>query len=148
MTREEKAKILDYAIERAYREVEAATGAEMDTMEFHTLLTNINEMERLLERATVSCYVQPETPMQQSEPTIGDTEKPEPEKPAEPEPEKPTGDDSPQYKMEEVRAALAKARGKGVNVSEIIASFGVSSFPQIAKEQYPAVMRALEERGA
>ena len=59
--------------------------------------------------------------------------------PVKPEPE------TPQYEMTEVRAALAKARTNGVNVSEIVRSFGAESFPQIDKSQYGAVMAKLEE---
>ena len=154
MTRETKAAILSDAIERAYFELDTVKGPEMDTPEFRTLLKNLTDMEWLLEKATGSCYAPPETPIQPAEPTV----EPEPEKPTEPAPEtpkpepepapeteKPTGDDGPQYKMEEVRAALAKARGKGVNVSEIIRSFGVDSFPQIDKSRYHEVMKKLEE---
>lgn len=146
MTREEKARILDSAIERAYTEVDTANGADMATAEFRTLLKNLTDMEWLLEKATGSCYVPPETPMQQAEPAVGDTEKPESVEPVNPE-SKEAEPDEPQYKMEEVRAALAKARSKGINVSEIIASFGVSSFPQITKAQYPAVMNRLAAAG-
>jgi hypothetical protein len=49
--------------------------------------------------------------------------------------------------MTDVRAALAKARGRGVNVSAIIASFGVENFQQLSKEHYPAVMAKLAEEG-
>ena len=157
MTRETKAAILYDAIERAYVELDTVKGAEMRTPEFRTLLKNLTDMEWLLEKATGSCYVHLETPMQPTEPTTVSNEV-QPEAPGtepvpsevQPNPEKPetesTKTDEPQYKMGEVRAALAKARGKGVNVSEIITSFGVSNFQQITKEQYPAIMRILTER--
>ena len=142
MTREEKIKILDYAIERAYREVDAATGAEMDTVEFHTLLDSLSEMEWMLERFQTGNEHETIVVERPADPA------PVAVDPVTPEPPAPTQTADPAYKMEDVRAALAKARGKGVNVSEIIRSFGAENFQQITPDQYPAVMAKLEGAGA
>lgn len=60
-------------------------------------------------------------------------ETPEPE----PEPEK-------TYAREDVRAALAKARKKGINVTEFLAEFGVENFTGLPAAKYPEVMAKLE----
>lgn len=146
MTREEKAKILDYAIERSFVSLDTTAHSPQALKD---LVDAIAGMECLMdmERTRFCVKAAEEAKFQ-----IGDIEEPAPVEPEKPTPVNPESKeaepDEPQYKMEEVRAALAKARSKGINVSEIIASFGVSSFPQITKEQYPAVMRELESRGA
>ena len=83
--------------------------------------------------------VQPEPVTPEIVPEQVQPEPVEAAEPVKPEPE------TPQYEMTEVRAALAKARANGVNVSEIVRSFGAESFPQIDKSQYGAVMAKLEE---
>lgn len=140
MTREEKKQILEDALTLAYTEVKHAGGGDMDSEAFQTLLRNIETMNRMVEwQLAPRVLAQPETegtgvaePQNQEAPDA-------PEVPDEPAPE------APAVKMEDVRAALAKARGKGVNVSEIIRGFGVETFPQIEKSQYPEVLKKLEE---
>lgn len=144
MTREEQIIILTNAQERAFKQIDLTEGSEMGTEEFSRLLDVAGRM---------GWMSQPE-PMPVAE-IVPEEVQPEPVKPEivpdevqpESEPEKPeTGDDEePAFKMEEVRAALAKARGRGVNVSEIIRSFGVNSFPEIPKNQYGAIMAKLAE---
>ena len=137
MTREEKKQILEDALALAYIEVKHAGGGDMDSEAFQTLLRNIETMNWMVE-----CQLAPHE-LAQPEPEetgVAEPQKQEaPEVPDEPAPEAPT------VKMEDVRAALAKARGKGVNVSEIIRGFGVETFPQIEKSQYPEVLKKLEE---
>lgn len=66
---------------------------------------------------------------------------PEPEPVPEPEPETET----PSYSMVEVRTALGEARRRGVNVAELVRSFGVNNFTAIPAGSYPELMRKLEE---
>ena len=67
----------------------------------------------------------------------------------EPEPE-PDGIPAPvetekTYTKEEVRAALAKSRKAGVNVTELLGEFGVSNFSGLPAAKYPEVMAKLGE---
>lgn len=142
MTREEKIKILAMAQERAYEEIDRTSGPEMGSEEFVRLLGVVHQLEWMQhpeETIPVEDFapdqVQPEAPKPE---IVSEQVQSEPE-PVKPEPE------TPQYEMTEVRAALAKARANGVNVSEIVRSFGAESFPQIDKSQYGAVMAKLEE---
>jgi hypothetical protein len=139
MTREEQIIILTNAQERAFKQIDLTEGCEMGSEDFVRLLGVAHQLGWMATpEETISCIVpdapDPETPA-------------EPDPSDEPEPEKPeTGDDEePAFKMEEVRAALAKARGRGVNVSEIIRSFGADNFQQIPKNQYGAIMAKLAE---
>lgn len=144
MTKDEKREILDQVLAYAYREISNSRGDLLYTTDFRTLIKNVQDMEWMRQSQLAD----------DSEPVMPVADEPEP--PREPEPEKPepaaaptpAEPDTPQYKMEDVRAALAKARGKGVNVSEIIRSFGADNFQQITKEQYPAIMNQLEKAGA
>jgi hypothetical protein len=143
MTKEQKLTILDDALVRAYEELEAATRAEMDTPQIKTLLENISAMEWAADKFRYPYGVPvPPVPPEVVEVT-GVTEA---QIPAEPEPASaaPVAEE-PTIPMTEVRAALAQARSKGVNVAAIISSFGVDNFPQIDKSQYPAVLKKLEE---
>lgn len=145
MTREEQIKILTDARERAFKQIDLTEGCEMGTEEFSRLLDVAGRMGWMSQPdpmpGIVSEEVQPEPATLE---IVPEQAQPEPVEAAEPEPE--TGDDEePAFKMEEVRAALAKARGRGVNVSEIIRSFGVNSFPEIPKNKYGAIMAKLAE---
>lgn len=163
MTREEQINILTEARDRALKQIDLTEGHEMGTEEFQRLIYCAEQLRWMAQCHEDSVVPEPE---QYDEPevvlpkvhservgnlivseVVQPAPKPEPETPAEPEPEKPeTGDDEePAFKMEEVRAALAKARGRGVNVSEIIRSFGVNSFPEIPKNKYGAIMAKLAE---
>lgn len=66
-----------------------------------------------------------------------------PDKAPEPEPEPET--ETPSYSMVEVRTALGEARRRGVNVAELVRSFGVNNFTAIPAGSYPELMRKLEE---
>lgn len=145
MTREEQIKILTDARERAFKQIDLTEGCEMGTEEFRRLLDVAGQLGWMSRPdpmpGIVSEEVQPEPATLE---IVPEQAQPEPVEAAEPEPE--TGDDEePAFKMEEVRAALAKARGRGVNVSEIIRSFGVNSFPEIPKNKYGAIMAKLAE---
>ena len=130
MTREEQIIILTNAQERAFKQIDLTEGCEMGTEDFARLI-HVAEQLRWMTMPPETTVPEPETPA-------------EPDPSDEPEPE--TGDDEePAFKMEEVRAALAKARGRGVNVSEIIRSFDVNSFPEIPKNKYPDIMARLTE---
>lgn len=144
MTLKEKIQILNDAVQRAYEEVERTDGSSMGTENFQRLLNAIDRMQFIRDVQLKEGYVIPD-PVKDFAPEPEIPAEPDPSD--EPEPEKPeTGDDEePAFKMEEVRAALAKARGRGVNVSEIIRSFGVNSFPEIPKNKYGAIMAKLAE---
>lgn len=147
MTREEQIIILTNAQERAFKQIDLTEGCEMGTEEFSRLLDVAGRMgwmaysEETIPRDVETTV--PDEVQNTSEPAeiVPDEVQPESE------PERPeTGaDEEPAFKMEEVRAALAKARGRGVNVSEIIRSFGADNFQQIPKNQYGAIMAKLTE---
>lgn len=150
MTREKKRQILENATDLAFDALAKVTSGDMHTEAVRQLLDNLSSLQWMTDS-----YDRPDAVGAEIVPMI--PAEPEPVKPVEPAPApKPepakapevTGVDEPQYKMADVRAALAKARGKGVNVSEIISSFGVSTFPELDASQYPAVMEKLKAAGA
>ena len=143
MTREEQIIILTNAQERAFKQIDLTEGCEMGTEEFSRLLDVagrlgwMSQPDPMPDNVPEGVQPEPVTPE-----IVSEQVQPEPVEAAEPvKPESET----PQYEMTEVRAALAKARANGVNVSEIVRSFGAESFPQIDKSQYGAVMAKLEE---
>lgn len=144
MTKEQKLTILDDALTRAFEELEAATRAEMDTPQLKTLLENISAMEWAADKLRYP-YGIPVPPVLPK--AVEVTGVVEAQIPADPEPATPApaAAEEPTIPMTEVRAALAQARSKGVNVAAIISSFGVDNFSQIDKSQYHAVMKKLEE---
>lgn len=142
MTKEEKKQILEDVLERAYVSVRATPTEQLAWPDCRTLLKNISLMEGMVKYGLADFPGPIPEPAQPETENVGvaDPQNQEaPEVPDEPAPE------APAVKMEDVRAALAKARGKGVNVSEIIRGFGVETFPQIEKSQYPEVLKKLEE---
>ena len=136
MTREEKIRILEEAQERAFKQIANTDGRAMGTEEFTRLLGAAHQL---------GWMAYPEETIPRDAGTIAPDEvQPEPVKPETENPE--TGaDEEPAFKMEEVRGALSKARARGVNVSEIIRSFGAENFQQIPKNQYGAIMAKLAE---
>ena len=138
MTREEQIRILTEAQERAFNQIALTEGCEMGTEEFQRLIYCTEQL-----RWMAQCHEDVPVPE-----IVPEEVQPEPAKPEtvpeEVQPEPQTGVDEPKFTMVEVRAALAKARAKGVNVSEIVRSFGVESFPEIPESQYGAVMAKLE----
>ena len=158
MTHEEKQRILKDALDRAYLALEAHEDPASES--FMQLLRSINELEFSLGAriGDPDCGDFPnlEDPEPEKKPTFtmepnstGDeqpaSDEPVEAEPGEPETEKP---ETPTYKMEEVRGALAAARRKGVNVAEIIRSFGVDNFTIIDKSKYPEIMEKLKAEGA
>ena len=148
MTREEQIIILTNAQERAFKQIDLTEGCEMGTEEFSRLLDVAGRMgwmaysEETIPRDVETTV--PDEVQNTSEPAEIAPDKVQPE-PVEPEKSETVENDEPAFKMEEVRAALAKARGRGVNVSEIIRSFGADNFQQIPKNQYGAIMAKLTE---
>lgn len=136
MTREEKIRILEEAQERAFKQISLTEGCEMGTEEFTRLLGAAHQLGWM-------AYPE-ETIPRDAETIVPDEVQPEPVKPETEKPET-VENDEPQFKMEDVRGALAKARGRGINVSEIIRSFGAENFQQIPKNQYGAIMAKLAE---
>ena len=158
MTHEEKQRILKDALDRAYLALEAHEDPASES--FMQLLRSINELEFSLGAriGDPDCGDFPnlEDPEPEKKPTFtmepnstGDeqpaSDEPVEAEPGEPETEKP---ETPTYKMEEVSGALAAARRKGVNVAEIIRSFGVDNFTMIDKSKYPEIMEKLKAEGA
>ena len=146
MTHEDKSKILDGALTRAYAEIDAATEEQLWDERFGHLLWRTQELESMIAElhGTGECRTPAPVETPKPEPV---PDEPEPVEPVEPEPVEPE-EDAPQFTMEEVRGALAKARSRGVNVAELIRSFGVDNFALIQPKQYPAVMAKLAEAGA
>ena len=142
MTREEQIKILTDARDRAFKQIDLTEGCEMGTEEFSRLLDVAGRMGWMSQPDPM-----PDTVPEEVQNTTAPAEIVPDEVQPESEPERPeTGaDEEPAFKMEEVRAALAKARGRGVNVSEIIRSFDADNFQQIPKNQYGAIMAKLAE---
>lgn len=66
---------------------------------------------------------------------------PEAEEPDAAPDENPPTPDQPAYKKEDVRAFLAEARGKGVNITDVLKPFG-GRLPAVAEKDYPALMEA------
>lgn len=132
MDRETKAAILSDAIERAYVELDTVKGAEMDTPEFRTLLKNLTDMEWLLEKATGSCYVPPETPIQPAEPTV----EPAPETPK-PEPETTTSTTENAMSKEELREQVAALANKypALDAFALMQEMGYSKLSDIPAER-------------
>ena len=161
MTHEDKSKILDGALTRAYAEIDAATEEQLWDERFGHLLWRTQELESMIAElhGTGECRTPAPVETPKPEPVPDEPEpvepvepepvsdEPEPVEPVEPEPVEPE-EDAPQFTMEEVRGALAKARSRGVNVAELIRSFGVDNFALIQPKQYPAVMAKLAEAGA
>ena len=146
MTTEDKSKILEGALTRAYAEIDAATGEQMWDERFGHLLWHTKELESMIAElhGTGECRTPALVETPKPEPVSDEPEPVKPVEPVEPEPVEPE-EDAPQFTMEEVRGALAKARSRGVNVSELIRSFGVDNFALIQPKQYPAVMAKLAE---
>lgn len=144
MTREEQIIILTNAQERAFKQIDLTEGCEMGTEEFSRLLDVAGQLGWMSQPDPMPV---PEIVPEEVQNTTAPAEIVPDEVQPESEPERPeTGaDEEPAFKMEEVRAALAKARGRGVNVSEIIRSFGADNFQQIPKNQYGAIMAKLAE---
>ena len=143
MTREEQIIILTNAQDRAFKQIDLTEGCEMGTEEFSRLLDVAGRMGWMSQPEPMPVpEIVPEEVQNTTAPAeiVPDEVQPE----SEPEPET-CEDEEPAFKMEEVRAALAKARGRGVNVSEIIRSFGADNFQQIPKNQYGAIMAKLAE---
>ena len=73
-----------------------------------------------------------------------DTEKGE-EAPAKSAPAEEPKPDTPKLKKEDVRAALADARLKGVDVSKLIADLGAANLSSVDPDDYPKLMGALSK---
>lgn len=152
MTREEQINILIEARDRALKQIDLTEGHEMGTEEFQRLIYCAEQLRWMAQCHEDSVVPEPE---QYYEPVLEQYDEPEAVLPkvhservgnlivsevVQPEPE--PGESK--YSMTDVRAALAKARSKGINVADIIRSFGVENFQQIDASKYPAIMEKLE----
>ena len=140
MTNEEKQKILEGAVNMAYSVLQDATPDEFMTGDVRNLLGIINELDFM---------IRARDDMNRVSEALAENPVPAPEAPA-PAKQEPvtTAPAESQYSMTDVRAALAKARSKGVNVSDIIRAFGVDNFTALDASKYPAVMEKLAAEGA
>jgi hypothetical protein len=137
MTKGEKIQILDNAINLTYKLLEKAYKEGRDVNEIKTTVDILSYLE---------CYAdslksRPGEQEGEKEFSIAEAVNPVPK------PEIPTPAPEPvesKYSMTDVRAALSKARSKGINVADIIRSFGVENFQQIDASKYPAIMEKLE----
>lgn len=168
MTSAEKRTILEAAIARAYTAIAETSGAEMKDERFGDLLFNINTLEHLAikhdgtkenrhdpndevgepssfpgdpDEGTTkeSLEVPSETPAPEPEENVKPELEKEPENPGS---EKPGGET---FKPAEVRAALASARLKGVNVAELLRKFGAGNFSALPESRYADVMQAVKQ---
>ena len=168
MTSAEKRTIVEAAIARAYTAIAETPGSEMKDERFGDLLFNINTLEHLAikHRGTEADCHEPnddvgepnsfpchphagtakealEVPQEQPAPEPEESAKPELEKePENPGSEKPGGET---FKPAEVRAALASARLKGVNVAELLRKFGAGNFSALPESRYADVMQAVKQ---
>jgi hypothetical protein len=78
-------------------------------------------------------------------PPVMEPEEPEVEEPKVEEPEEPKTEEPKTYKREDVRAALARARKKGVSVAELLSEFGVDNFTGLPAAKYGELMSKLGE---
>lgn len=145
MTKGEKIQILDNAINLTYKLLEKAYKESRDVNEIKTTVDILSYLE---------CYAdslksRPGELECEKEFSIAEAVNPVPSPetlaPAPTAPETPAPEPGEsKYSMTDVRAALAKARSKGINVADIIRSFGVENFQQIDASKYPAIMEKLE----
>ena len=155
MTNKEKRTILEAAIDRAYTDISETPGAEMKDERLRDLMFNIERMEDLAMRLSVSEEGQQEVTgaVESQNPCTGPgteagtakeslaVEAAGPEQtPAEGEGEEPTT-----YTKEEVKSALAKARVKGVNAVAVLRQVGADSFQTLTSNKYAEVMRIIEQ---
>ena len=137
MTKEQKAAILDAAIDRAYNEVDQIKGVDMDTQEFRTLLKNLTDMEWLLEKATGRCYVAPEGDV-----PAGIPKAPEPApEPIENEAPTPAPEQNCMSK-EDLRDRLSTYSNKydSLDIAQIMADMGYSKLSEIPCERYAELL--------
>lgn len=145
MTREEILEILAQAEKKL---VDDILNVEPASADFGRLLDNLANL-----RATIAYYTRIEgkftatrvdEPVEEPKVVLGEVEpKDETPPPCEPAP-LPT--ELPDKKT--VMGALKAARKNGINVADIIKSFGVDNFGDIDPTKYPAVLDALKAEGA
>lgn len=145
MTKEQKAAILEDAIDRAYIEVDRIKGVDMDTQEFRTLLKNLTDMEWLLEKATGSCYVTPESDVPTDTPKAPE---PAPE-PIETEAPAPVPAPVPEQNCmskEDLRDRLSTYSNKydSLDIAQIMAGMGYSKLSEIPCGRYDELLRKVK----
>ena len=148
MTNEQKLKILDDALFRAYEELEAATRAEMDTPQIKTLLENIGAMEWAADRfrcpkAEVIITASEVTGAEPAPANCAEAQNPEPANCAEaqnPEPAKAT------ISKEEVRDKLSTYSNKydALDVASVMSEMGYSKLSDIPAERYAELIERVE----
>ena len=132
MTLEEKKQILSDAETRVYKRITALTDEAL-APELAPLLNGLGMLRALVGFRTETAA--------DDEPSGSPAPKPEPESESESE-SKP---ETPQYKTEDVRAALLKARKNGFNITGLLREMGANSFPELPASKYHKVMMKLQE---
>lgn len=153
MTNEEKRTILEAAIDRAYTAIAETPGAEMKDERFRDLMFNIERMEDLAMRLSVSeegqqeatGAVESQNPCPGPEAEAGTAKESLAVEAAEPEQTPAEAEEPTTYTKEEVKSALAKARVKGVNAVAVLRQVGADSFQTLTSNKYAEVMRIIEQ---
>lgn len=142
MTNEEKQKILEAALDRAYEELKTVPSVDMSLKETETLLENIGTMEWMVERFQLkdefeACPVveRPETPA----PTVARVDEPVTPAPA-PAPAKAT------ISKEEVRDKLSTYSNKydSLDVAAIMSEMGYGKLSDIPADRYGELIERVE----
>ena len=139
MTNEEKQKILEAAIERAYEELKTVPSVDMSLKETGTLLDNIGTLEwmadRFREENTETVVERPETPA----PTVTRVDEPVTPAPA-PAPAKAT------ISKEEVRDKLSTYSNKydSLDVAAIMSEMGYGKLSDIPADRYGELIERVE----
>lgn len=129
----------------------AMTKHDPDTEAYHMALMNLRELQYALDRETYPdpfCAPAPQEHEPEENKDTGDAPDTAPDAtPDEPdalsETEHPKTDDKPTLKKEDVRARLADARLKGVNVSKLISDLGAANLSGVDPADYPKLLDAL-----
>ena len=143
MTLEEKRQILNDAETRVYKRIRSTPDEALDTEAFLKLLHVADHMQALLNYRLIEPDAS-DAMEQPPETTLTPEPEPEPEPETEPETDPETDPEAPQYKMEDVRAALSKARSKGFNITALLHEMGVKSFPELPANKYHTVMLKIQ----
>lgn len=102
------------------------------------------KIETKLERDAILAEPIPEPIPEVEEPKADPVPAPDPAPAPEPEPEPEPEDKT--YSKEEVRAALAESRNKGVDVPALLKEFGYSNFSAVPAGKYSEIMTKLAKK--
>ena len=144
MTNEEKQKILEAAIERAYEELKTVPSVDMSLKETGTLLDNIGTMEWMVERLPLKDELEvdyvverPETPA----PTVARVDEP-----VTPAPAPASAPAKATISKEEVRDKLSTYSNKydSLDVAAIMSEMGYGKLSDIPADRYGELIERVE----